>query len=107
MEKLVMKCSKGQRIFDVKGDSNLKVEIECNNRDCKRKFKCKNKEEICVGNIASHTKREYISYRCPVCGRRLFDATKGSCGEIEIKCTYHRSIVNISIGDVGSTTFVA
>ena len=38
---------------------------------------------------------QYITYRCPKCGRRLFDALPDSKFHIRIKCPQCKSIVEI------------
>lgn len=38
---------------------------------------------------------QYITYRCPTCGKRLFDASPDSEFRIQIKCPQCRSIIEI------------
>lgn len=38
---------------------------------------------------------QYITYRCPTCGKRLFDASTDSEFRIRIKCSQCRCIVEI------------
>lgn len=38
---------------------------------------------------------QYITYRCPTCGKRLFDASSESEFRIRIKCPQCRCIVEI------------
>lgn len=35
--------------------------------------------------------------KCPLCGKRIFDAAKGMKGEIEIKCPHCHKVVKIQL----------
>ncbi len=96
-----------QRLFDVYKGSRLNIRIKCSNSRCKCKTACEKEEVVRIGKLLNVWPSEYIPHRCPVCGQRLFDASLDSCGQVEIKCSRCKSIVNISIGDIKESAFAA
>jgi len=107
MGKQTIKCIFGQRVFDIYDGSKVNIGMKCINRKCNQRFNCNQKEIIFVGNIAYNETSEYIPYRCPVCGHRIFDATEDSYGNLEIKCPFHKAIVDILIGNGQKSAFAA
>ena len=101
-------CEKNhQRLFDVREGSRFIIRIKCSNSRCKCKTTCEKKEIIRIGNLQNVWPVEYIPYRCPICGQRLFDASSDSCGKVVIKCIRCRNIVDISIGDIKESAYAA
>lgn len=107
MSKKVIKCSFGQRIFDVYAGSKVNIEIKCKKDNCKCKSKCSKREVMKIGFWDSTLKYVYNPFYCSQCGQRLFDASVDSLGRVEIKCLKCRSIEDIVIGDVNKTAFAA
>lgn len=95
------------RLFDVNKGSRLNIRIKCSNSSCKCKTACEKEEFVRIGKLLNIWPSEYISHRCPICGQRLFDASSDSCGQVEIKCSRCKSIVNISIGDIKESALAA
>lgn len=102
-------CKKNhQRLFDVREGSRLIIRIKCSNNRCKCKTTCAKKEIIRVGNSQGVLwPVEYIPYKCPICGHRLFDASLDSCGRAVIKCNRCRNVVDILIGDINESAYAA
>lgn len=46
---------------------------------------------------------KYITYRCPLCGRKLFDASSDSKFRIRIRCSQCRNLIEID-GSAGPET---
>lgn len=107
MVKQVIRCKRGQRLLDLHDGSRVKIEIKCKNGKCGYKGECNRKVVLVAGGLESSFSSDYVPQHCPICGQRLFDATKDSCGVAEIKCHRCRNIVNILIGDVSKPAFAA
>jgi hypothetical protein len=99
MRKLPIKCSHGHRLFDAVNGSKLSIKIKCGNKKtCPHKANCLKQTEIIFGGEKDDFCGLYRHLSCPMCNKRIFDATKDSLGIVQIKCDHCGKVVDISLG---------